>query len=331
MDKTKILLPLNPVKAETPWLWIGTWSMGGEGFGPHDEGESLRVLHRAVDHNLRHFDTAGFYAHGKSETLLQKIIAKERDEFFISSKGGLVWEGRKVQHRGSPDQLRLQLEESLSRLKTGYLDLFQLHWPDPDVPIDQSLAALKEFQQQGLIRYWGVSNLTPHQVDEYLREERNIPHQVHFNPLHKDFDTLSAGMKSCINCITSPLEQGLLGYGKSSHGTEGISRKDLRNRNPYFSDRDVLQWTAVLDELIKGQAISKILPVLLWICSHRYVHAIIPGPRTVRQLDEIIEFKSVIEEKGFLSSQERTLLSNKKVKEFIGEKVWEHLNTRKDL
>jgi aryl-alcohol dehydrogenase-like predicted oxidoreductase len=79
MKKNKILLPKNPANTKTPWFWIGTWSMGGEGFGPHDERESVKVLHSAAEHNIRHFDTAGFYAHGKSENLLQKIINKDRE------------------------------------------------------------------------------------------------------------------------------------------------------------------------------------------------------------------------------------------------------------
>lgn len=331
MDSKKILLPVNPVNVETPWFWIGTWSMGGEGFGPHDEQESLRVLQKAAENNIRHFDTAGFYAHGKSEVLLQKIIAKDREEFFISSKGGLVWEGRNVEHRASPEHLKIQLQESLSRLKTDYLDLFQLHWPDPEVPIDESIDSLKEYQQQGMIRYWGVGNFTPLQVHQYLAGETSIPHQVHFNPLHKAFDTLSAGLERCINCVISPLEQGLLGSGTSSDATKGISRKDIRSRNPYYSNKEVLQWTAGLDDLMKGQAFSKVLSVLLWICSQLYVHAIIPGSRTVRQLDELIEFKSVVDGRGLIDSGGNTLLSKHKVKEFISEKVWEYLNERENL
>ena len=77
MIKSKRLLPLDPSITKTPWLWIGTWSMGGEGFGIHDERESKKVLERAARHAITHFDTAGFYAHGRSEVLLSSILKQK--------------------------------------------------------------------------------------------------------------------------------------------------------------------------------------------------------------------------------------------------------------
>ena len=276
MNKSKILLPLNSANAVIPWLWLGTWSMGGEGFGPHDERESLRVLHRAVENNMRHFDTAGFYAHGKSERLIQKITKSERKEFFISSKGGLVWKDRQVEHRASPEELRKQLYESLERLGTDYLDLYQLHWPDPGVPLRESINVLKEFQKEGLIRFWGAGNLTAKQIRDNLLKERNIPHQVHFNPLHQDRAVLKAGRDCCMNCAISPLEQGLLGEDGSSLGKAGIGKKDVRNRNPCFSNSKVMSWNKRLGKLIEQYSVSKVSIVFMWICSQPHVHAILP-------------------------------------------------------
>jgi aryl-alcohol dehydrogenase-like predicted oxidoreductase len=326
MKKQKILLPLDASNANTPWLWLGTWSMGGEGFGRHDERESLRVLHSAVENNIRHFDTAGFYAHGKSERLMKKIIKSERKEFFISSKGGLVWKGRQVEHRASPEELKKQLNESLERLETDYLDLYQMHWPDPGVPLQESIDALKEFQKEGLIRFWGVGNLTAKQISDYLSKERNIHHQVHFNPLHQDGAVLNTGSDCCINCAISPLEQGLLGKDGSSLGKAGIGKNDVRNRNPYFSNLKVMSWNNRLDKLIKQYSISKVSLIFMWICSQPHVHAIIPGPRKLEQLDEILRFKSEVEKHGLLASDESdSILSEDKVKNLVPDELWEHL------
>ncbi len=121
---------------EFQWLWLGTWSLGGEGFGPSDSRDSLKVLEKALACGIRHIDTAGFYAHGESEKLVAKVIGNNREEVFISSKGGLVWEGNRVLHKAGADDLRKVLMKSLDRLKTDYIDLFQLHWPDPDVRPD---------------------------------------------------------------------------------------------------------------------------------------------------------------------------------------------------
>lgn len=323
----KLLHPIDPSNDHTPWLWIGTWSMGGEGFGRHDERESLRILGTAVENNIRHFDTAGFYAHGKSETLLQKIIKTDRQEFFISSKGGLVWEGREVKHSASPEELKKQLFETLDRLKTDYLDLYQLHWPDPEVPLHESISALKTFQKQGLVRFWGVGNLTEEQVIDHLADEYNIPHQVHFNPVRRNQNILIAGQDCCINCITSPLEQGLLGNGNSSSGISGIGKKDVRRRNPFFADPDVLKWTGKLDGLLKQYSVSKVSSVLIWICSRPHVHAVIPGPRRIEQLNELLAFKADVEKNDLFPEREDAgILSYEKVRKMIPEEIWQHLD-----
>jgi aryl-alcohol dehydrogenase-like predicted oxidoreductase len=326
MQKDKQLFPKDPANAKTPWLWIGTWSMGGEGFGPHDERESLEVLHSAAENNVRYFDTAGFYAHGTSERLIETIIRQDREQFFISTKGGLVWNGRTAEHRASPEDLKRQLNESLERLKTGYLDLYQLHWPDPEVPVQESIDALKEFQKEGLIRFWGAGNLTARQLDDNLLNERNVPHQVHFNPAQQDRSVLEAGKERCINCIISPLEQGLLGRGKSSQGSAGIGKKDIRNRNPAFSIPEIQDWNRKLNRLTDTHDLSKVSAVLMWICSQADVHAIIPGPRKPEQLQEILHFKSAIHEHDLLSSREdNRILSEDRVKQFIPDEIWEHL------
>lgn len=326
MLKDKLLRPVDPSNDHTPWLWIGTWSMGGEGFGSHDERESLRVLTAAVENNIRHFDTAGFYARGMSEMLLQQIMKSDRPELFISSKGGLVREGRKIKHCASPEGLERQLFESLDRMKTDYLDLYQLHWPDPEVPLDESTDALKTFQRQGLVRFWGVGNLTEQQVSDTLSEERNIPHQVHFNPVRRNHRILMAGRDRCINCIISPLEQGLLGSGKSSAGISGIGRKDVRNRNPCFSDPAAMKWTSRLDELIEHYSLSKVSVILMWTSSRPHVHAIIPGPRKIAQLDELLAFKADAEINDLVSSEEDTaILSDEKVRNIVPEEIWQHL------
>ncbi len=329
MKANKILLPKDAANASTPWLWIGTWSMGGEGFGPHDERDSLKVLHSAAENNITHFDTAGFYAHGKSELLLQKVIKTNREKFFISSKGGLVWNDRKVLHLGSPEALRQQLHESLDRLKTDYLDLYQLHWPDPKVPIQESIAALKELQQEGLIRYWGVGNLSEQNVYYYLSKEEDIPHQVHFNPVHRNFATLHSGEKECINCIISPLEQGLLVKGPTQSEQEVIGKNDMRSRNPYYSDLKFLVWRKTINELLTrySLSLSMVSTILIWICAQPQVHAIIPGPRKPDQLDELLEFRDIVVERGLLTSEDGdNIISREKAAAIFPEELWKRLS-----
>jgi aryl-alcohol dehydrogenase-like predicted oxidoreductase len=197
------------------------------------------------------------------------------------------------------------------------------------VPLKESIGALKVLQKKGLIRYWGVGNLTEKQISDTLSNEQNIPHQVHFNPINRNESVLDEGKDKCINCIVSPLEQGLLGIGTSSRGKEGIGKKDIRNRNPYFSDPKALQWNEKLDELSKVHSLSKVTAVLLWICSQPHVHAIIPGPRKRTQLEEILWLRRVIGDHGLLNAEKSgALLAVKKVKKLVYDELWECLSSR---
>ncbi len=325
MLKDKELYPVDKGPSIT-WLWIGTWSMGGEGFGPHDERLSAEVLKEAIQNGLTHFDTAGFYAHGRSEALLSRFIRKKRKSLFISTKGGLLWKGRKVLHDARPEALRAQLLESLQRLGTEYIDLYQLHWPDPNVPIKESIDALKRLKEEGLIRYWGVGNLTVEQIRKELSEERNIPHQVHFNPIHRDFGVLEAGRLICINCIVSPLEQGLLSNSPVSRGVSALTKRDHRRKNPYFHKTEVLRWIKRLKELSEETGFSLVHAVLLWIGSREAVNAIVPGPRRPEQLKELLEFLRLVKTLSLESDDStNSIFSETRVKEVVPERMWNHI------
>jgi len=279
--------PVETSNTEQVPIWLGTWSMGGEGWGFSDDRESLKVLDKAISEGLHYIDTAGLYGHGKSELLLGKALSGRRKKVFVSTKGGLVWNGRQVEHRGALTDLRVALEESLERLNTDYIDLYQLHWPDPKVPIEESLEALRAFQKSGLIKHYGVGNLTAKEVSEVLPEEGNIAHQVHFNPLYRDEEeTLRVGHEKnrCFNCAYSPLEQGLLVTGQRELG-----KKDLRNRNALFSNPNTKRWLQGFEKVAREGSIPKVSLILSWILSRKAVDAVICGPRKLSQLDDVLQ------------------------------------------
>ena len=282
------LLPVKGKAASMPWLWIGTWSMGGEGFGPHDLSLSIKTLEKAYELGLRHFDTAGFYAQGRSEELIRKVFSRVRKRIFISTKGGLWRKGRRVWHDARPEALRLALIESLERLGTDYIDLFQLHWPDPDVPLNESIDALRQLKEEGLTRYWGVGNLSVEQVKYHLPSGGLIPHQVHFNPVHKEgIKVLKAGKveRRCLNCVISPFEQGLL--VSPTLFKKGLGKKDVRNRNPYFKDEKIKKRLSRFFDACEEQGIYPASAVLAWILGHREVDIVIPGPKRPEHIGEI--------------------------------------------
>lgn len=323
--KANKYLPIKGEGAALPWLWLGTWSLGGEGFGPSDSRDSLKVLEKALACGIRHIDTAGFYAHGDSEKLVAKVIGNNREEIFISSKGGLVWEGNRVLHRAGTKDLQESLMKSLECLKTDYLDLFQLHWPDPMVPVSESLEVLKGFQQEGLIRFYGVGNLNAEEVERFIDPGMCLPHQVHFNPIHQAKDILEAGrdLNRCFNCVVSPLEQGLLACGRSSSGLRYLGKRDIRNRNPHFHSIEVSQWLKEFQRLSSSCSIPRVTIVLLWILAHNYVDVVIPGPRTIDQLNEALDHLKWITELNLTFHKEN---HNdhwvEKLRKLMGDELW---------
>jgi aryl-alcohol dehydrogenase-like predicted oxidoreductase len=316
LNNQKTMSPIDHNDFTLPWLWLGTWSLGGEGFGPHHGGEALATLEAALEAGIRCFDTAGFYAHGRSEQLLSKLIAQEkRQKFFIASKGGLFWQGKNVIHCANRHALRETLFSSLERLKTDYLDLYQLHWPDPQTPIEDSLEALHALQEEGLILHWGVCNFSVEQIQTYLPSGALVPHQVHHNPLHRADAILEAGKTNqrCLNCITSPLEQGLLGTGRSAQGLAVLGKRDVRRRNPLFHSQQVQMDLNRLIEKINSTGLPQVSAVFLELLSSPSVDIVISGARTRKQLAEVLAHQDWLRFWGINleKRQDKLLLSEK--------------------
>ncbi len=264
--------------------------MGGTGYGRTDTRLSRKGIETAFEKGIRHFDTAGFYSKGNSERLLRLELSAVRKEVFISTKGGLVWEGNRVLHRAAPSDLGQQLAQSLERLGTNYIDLFQLHWPDPRVPIGESLAALKEMQEKGLIRFWGAGNLNVGEIRDHFLPGSLIPLQTPFNPCRRAaHDILRAGSrgKRTINCIVSPFEQGLLANARFLDSLPG--KKDVRRRNPLFFCQKLKEKLAAFFDIIERMDISASAFLLLWLLGIKEVDVVIPGPRTPDQVEKLLQ------------------------------------------
>ena len=167
--------PLEPSK-----IILGTWVTGGEEFGPADESESIEAIQTSFDAGINCIDTAPIYGRGLAETIVGKAIRGRRDETIVATKVGLRWDleegefnfeagdGAKIYKNLKPSSIREEVENSLRRLGTDYIDLLQTHWPDATTPIAETMACLLELKKEGKIRANGVCNVDPAQMDEYL-------------------------------------------------------------------------------------------------------------------------------------------------------------------
>src|SRR5262245_15165292 len=158
METTK----LRDVTLDASRVGLGTWAMGGYQWGGSDDDESVRTIHAAVDRGLKLTATAPAYGFGHSEEVVGRAIAenRSRDRVVIATKAGLERFGDALYRNSSREQIFSEVEESLTRLRTDYIDLYQVHWPDPRTPVEETAEALLELKRAGKVRAIGVSNFS---------------------------------------------------------------------------------------------------------------------------------------------------------------------------
>jgi len=200
--------------------------------------------------------------------------------------------------------------------------LYQLHWPDPKVPLAESLDALKQVQKEGLIRTWGVGNLSAKELREQLAPGGHIPHQFHMSLLTRNPEILLAGSESsrCLNCVYSPLEQGLLTDAPSARGVDALGSKDHRRHNPHFTSPTSLAWVTAFHKAADQGPIPRVALALLWLLAQPGVDVIIPGPRTREQLFKILETRRWLTELGGLGEG-----LNEALEDAVGTASWQLL------
>jgi aryl-alcohol dehydrogenase-like predicted oxidoreductase len=178
-------------------LGFGAMRITGDGIWgpPRDHDEAIRVLRRAVELGANLIDTADSYGPDVSEELIAEALAPYADDVVIATKGGLVRPGpNDWRPDGRPEHLREACEGSLRKLRLDRIDLYQFHRPDPNVPFEESVGALKELQDEGKIRHVGLSNVT---VDELERAERIVPVVSVQNRLHEGHDESVDVLAAC--------------------------------------------------------------------------------------------------------------------------------------
>src|SRR6267143_5659153 len=150
---------------------LGTWAIGGWMWGGTDEEESIATIHAAVDRGITLIDTAPAYGFGRSEEIVGKAIAEARlrSRVLIATKVGLEWKDGKVFRNASRTRLLQEVEDSLRRLRTDYIDVYQVHWPDPLVAVEETAEAMHTLFKQGKIRAIGVSNFSVGQMERFRR------------------------------------------------------------------------------------------------------------------------------------------------------------------
>ena len=234
----------------TPFLGMGTWAIGGGAWwGDNDDQISIRTIEEAIDAGILWFDTAPVYGLGHSEKVVGKALKGKRHKVILSSKCGLQWDyetpayhksvdGVKVYRDLSGKALEKQVEQSLIRLQTDYLDVCYTHWQTPDpklYPIEETMDTLMKLKKQGKIRAIGASNVTEDIIREYCRcgqlDVIQEKYSLFTRRIEKELVPVCQELGVSIQAY-SPLEQGLL-TGKASEDRI-LPEGDVRNNNPWW-------------------------------------------------------------------------------------------------
>lgn len=245
---------------------FGAWELGGE-WGSFDESAAIATIRHARERGVTLFDTAQAYGFGASEHILGRALHDDLDrhraEIVIATKGGLRMTASGLVRDSSPGWLRQGVDESLRAIGVDYIDLYQVHWPDPNVPLDETAGALEELVREGNIRHVGVSNFDVAEMEAFAPVRPVETIQPPYGLLRRDTE-------SDVSPCTQTNEIGVLVYGPPAHGLLTGSMND--------------RTTFAADEL--GCSTAQL--AVAWTLASPAVQAAIVGARRVQHIDEAV-------------------------------------------
>jgi aryl-alcohol dehydrogenase-like predicted oxidoreductase len=231
---------------------LGTWAMGGWMWGGNsDLDESVQTIRSAIERGITLIDTAPVYGFGRSEEIVGLALSGGlRDRAVIATKVGLEWRDGKVWRNSSAARIQKEVEQSLRRLRTDYIDLYQVHWPDPLVPIQETAAALARLLNEGKIRAIGVSNYSPEQMAEFRKAAPIHSVQPPYNLFEREAESgvlpYAAQHNLAVLCYGA-LCRGLL--TGTINATTKFKGDDLRSSDPKFREPRFSQYLAAVSSL----------------------------------------------------------------------------------
>ncbi|MGA9854379.1 MAG: aldo/keto reductase [Gammaproteobacteria bacterium] len=231
---------------------LGTWAIGGWMWGGTDEAEAIRTIHEAVDRGITLIDTAPVYGFGRSEEIVGKALAEgeRRKQVLIATKVGLDWKDDQPFRNASRVRIYKEVDDSLRRLRTDVIDIYQVHWPDPKVPVEETAEAMADLQRAGKIRAIGISNFTPPQMQAFRKVAPLQTAQPPYNLFERaiEHDVLPyCQVHGIVTLAYGALCRGLLS-GRMTGQTQ-FTGDDLRRNDPKFQAPRFAQYLTAVERL----------------------------------------------------------------------------------
>jgi aryl-alcohol dehydrogenase-like predicted oxidoreductase len=283
---------------KTSRIGLGTWAIGGWMWGGTDEAQAIATIRSAVERGVTLIDTAPAYGFGRSEEIVGKAIAEGglRGKVQIATKVGLAWRNGELYRDSRPTRIQQEIEDSLRRLRTDVIDLYQVHWPDLETPIDETARKLEDLRRHGKIRAIGVSNYSPAQMSVFRAVATLDAVQSPYNLFEREIeaDVLPYAKNSRLTVLSyGALCRGLL-TGKITAKTT-FTGDDLRKVDPKFEGSRLTQYLAAvraLDALARERFGKSVLALAIrWVLDQGQTIALW-GARRPDQLDPLDEIDS---------------------------------------
>ena len=261
----------------------GTWAMGNDTFGEIDDNLAIRAIHAGIDSGINFIDTAPAYGDGYSEKIVGRAIEGKRDKVILATKcGNFRYEGMYIRC-GQPAMIRLQIEKSLKNLKTDYIDLYQIHWPDLNVPLERTFEALTDLKKEGKIRAIGVSNFTIEQIKAAIEYGAIASVQPPLSILDRrsiDNHIISFCADNNVGTLTYGSLAGGLLTGRFTHPQ---TAQDKDTRSQFYNFYQEPQWSkaqkliAVMKEIAANRGVQVPEVAINWALSQRGVNCALVG------------------------------------------------------
>lgn len=280
---------------------FGAWAIGGGGWaaawGPQDDDEAVGAIRRAVELEINWVDTAAVYGLGHSEELVARALKgfSDAERPYVFTKCSLVWdEGGDISNVLKKDSVKRECENSLRRLQTDVIDVYQIHWPKPDEDIEEGWEALAELKDEGKVRHIGVSNFDAAQMERANSIAPVETLQPPYNMLRRDVEDgiLPYARENDVGVIVySPMASGLLTGKMTRERVENMPSDDWRRNNEQFNDPKLsknLELVEKLREIGGRHDVSPAEVAIAWTLRHPAVSAAIVGGRRPDQVDGIV-------------------------------------------
>jgi aryl-alcohol dehydrogenase-like predicted oxidoreductase len=284
--------------AITP-LGFGSWAVGGGGWqfgwGSQDDGESIAAINRALDLGINWIDTAAIYGLGHSEEIVAKALKGRTERPYIFTKCSMTWDAQgRISHSLKRESIRREVEDSLRRLQVDVIDLYQIHWPNPDIDIEEGWSTLAELKREGKVRYIGASNFSAEQLQRAMKIDRVDSLQPRYSLIHPEVEdeVLPFCERNGIGVIVySPMMSGLLSGRMTQERISNFPEDDWRKNNAEFQEPRLYRnlWLAeLLKNIGRHHGLSAGEIAIAWTLRLSAVTGAIVGGRSPKQVDGIV-------------------------------------------